>query len=66
VLVIGKITFAPAGCPGRVAMRDAEVRRLRRLALSWADAHGARYDQVKVWVIMIDGHLGLTDGQEVS
>jgi Holliday junction resolvase-like predicted endonuclease len=67
VLVIGTITLTPGGpCLGRIAMKEAEVHQLRRLALAWADAHGARYEQVRVRVIMIDGIYGLTDGQEVG
>jgi Holliday junction resolvase-like predicted endonuclease len=65
VLVIGTISFG-GPCLGRIVISDKRIRHLRRLAIAWADAHSARYERVKVWVITIDGIDGITEGQEVG
>jgi Holliday junction resolvase-like predicted endonuclease len=65
VLAIGTISFG-GPCLGRIVISGKRVRHLRGLARAWADAHGAHYEQIKVWVITIDGIDGITDGQEVG
>ena len=65
VLVIGKIRFAPHSRSfGRAEISEKQIRRLRGVAGAWAQAHGTRYEQIRVWVITLSQTSA--DGQEVG
>jgi len=52
--------LAIRGAASRPQVSGATVRRMRRLAVDWMDAHGKRYDQVRTDSIVI---LALPMGQ---
>jgi len=47
-----RIVTAASG-DGITRMSTAKIRRLRRIAVVWMDAHGTRYDRVRVDAIGI-------------
>jgi Holliday junction resolvase-like predicted endonuclease len=62
VLHIGVIRQSAPG--SRRYLSETKVRQFRHVALAWMQAHGTRYDQIKIEVVTIAREV--TDEAEVS